>query len=234
MEKVGFGIKLKGLLSEVSFNQKELAKRIGVNPRTISVWKHYTGIKKKPRGDNIAKLSDVFKVSVPYLLDNTKSYPPINGDRLPKKSILIPRGGVIKEVEGLTTPIITKVAADGSINIAYDDAGYPVGEGLYQVERPPGLKGEYPYGAEVAGDSMEPGLPDKSVVFVDPTSRAEWDKVRSGQVVICRLVDGRSFVKQFKIIDGQMMLFSSKNYDPIPIRKEIVDVLHKVVWVKMP
>ena len=60
-----FGNTLRGLISEKEINQKELARKIDVDPSVVSLW--LSG-KRMPNADSLCRLADYFGVSVDFLL----------------------------------------------------------------------------------------------------------------------------------------------------------------------
>lgn len=60
-----FGNTLRGLIAEKEINQKELARKIDVDPSVVSLW--LSG-KRMPNADSLCRLADYFGVSVDFLL----------------------------------------------------------------------------------------------------------------------------------------------------------------------
>ena len=60
-----FGNTLRGLIAEKEINQKELARKIDVDPSVVSLW--LSG-KRMPNVDSLCRLADYFGVSVDFLL----------------------------------------------------------------------------------------------------------------------------------------------------------------------
>ena len=60
-----FGNTLRGLIAEKEINQKELARKIDVDPTVVSLW--LSG-KRMPNADSLCRLADYFGVSVDFLL----------------------------------------------------------------------------------------------------------------------------------------------------------------------
>ena len=60
-----FGNTLRGLIAEKEINQKELARKVDVDPSVVSLW--LSG-KRMPNADSLCRLADYFGVSVDFLL----------------------------------------------------------------------------------------------------------------------------------------------------------------------
>ena len=56
---------LRFLMAEKEINQKELARKIDVDPSVVSLW--LSG-KRMPNADSLCRLADYFGVSVDFLL----------------------------------------------------------------------------------------------------------------------------------------------------------------------
>lgn len=63
-----FGQRLKELRTEKYLSQNSIAKKLNVHGRTVSSWE--TG-RCEPSMANLLKLSEIFEVSVDYLLGKT-------------------------------------------------------------------------------------------------------------------------------------------------------------------
>lgn len=236
IDKMHFGKKLSLLIANSGLGHKEIARKLLISPKTISAWKKFKEPGKLPRGENLGKLADFFKVHIEYLRDDSKSYPPSNGDRLPEKPA--PRERVVEteDVYAKRIPVRLRVAADGTPAVSYDTEGFPLGETGEYIERPTGLSVRA-YAAEVAGDSLEPGLPHKARVIADPEGPMEWDKVRGGDIVIVKVISkDRTYIKRIEFNGDKVILISTYpvRHHPIETTREDVEILHKVVWVKMP
>lgn len=62
---------LKLLRSKYGYNQEKLAALVGVSRSTIAMWE--TG-KSQPDNESLLKLSEVFNVSIDFLLGNKKEH----------------------------------------------------------------------------------------------------------------------------------------------------------------
>ena len=110
----------------------------------------------------------------------------------------------------------------------YDDQGYPVGQGMYTVSRPPDIADPNAYGVEVAGDSMVPRLCHKDVVIASPALA-----VQSGDLAVVRLADDEVMIKRVRFRYNLIILESvNPAYEPKIVEPGEVRFLHRVVWIK--
>jgi len=130
-------------------------------------------------------------------------------------------------------PIIGYVAA-GETNIAFTDAGLPVGASLpgeEPIPRWPGV-GPHAYALRVSGESMRPLCPPGTTIVVDP-DRAP----RGGEPAICQTTDGRGYFKIVRFESGGQVRLVSTNPDvpnDIVLRRADVRRLQKVIATLYP
>ncbi|MBD1373781.1 helix-turn-helix domain-containing protein [Hazenella sp. IB182357] len=73
-----FGYRLRELREEKGWEQRELKDIIGVSQSTLS---EYENGKKVPRPDKLKKITEIFDVSVDYMLGKTDEKKPINNNK---------------------------------------------------------------------------------------------------------------------------------------------------------
>lgn len=272
--------KLRHLRAEKGWTKSEVARVAGI---PFSSYRNYEkeNLKELP-GKAALNLARAYGVTVEYLLNDSKDFPPDPGDRITKEGAggNLPKvhhgeflGGTPKEEAvgktgataqgGRTTqtrlpgfvvtpqniPVVGYVAA-GETEIAYDDAGLPVGGSIDEpLERLPDVTDEHAYGLTVSGNSMLPGYPRGTKVIVCPS-----EKVRSGDLVICRLRStGKVYIKEIAFVGSPpksalersegayvtsgMVVLKSHNttaHEPMVVPREDILFCHKVVWTKRP
>lgn len=240
------GKKLRLLRAEKAWTKSTAARVAGI---PISSYRNYEREDlKKLAGEVALSLAKAYGVTVEYLLNDGKDFPPDPADRTNKEG---PSGGIgtiqgqLKETKstgytkspGLVTPLripIVGYVAAGETDIAYDDAGLPVGGSIDEpLERLPDVIDEHAYGLTVSGNSMLPGYPRGTKVIVSPA-----EKVKSGDLVICRLRStGKVYIKEIAFTPSGMVVLKSHNmtaYEPVVVPREDILFCHKVVWSKRP
>lgn len=274
--------KLRHLRAEKGWTKSEVARVAGI---PFSSYRNYEkeNLKELP-GKAALSLARAYGVTVEYLLNDSKDFPPDPGDRItkegaagnlpkvrhgeflggpPKEEAVGKTGATAQTPGGRTTqtrlpgfivplqniPVVGYVAA-GETEIAYDDAGLPVGGSIDELlERLPDVTDEHAYGLTVSGNSMLPGYPRGTKVIVCPS-----EKVRSGDLVICRLRStGKVYIKEIAFVGSPskpalewsqgayaasgMVVLKSHNmtaHEPMVVPREDILFCHKVVWTKRP
>lgn len=232
------GKKLRLLRAEKGWTKSGAARAAGI---PISSYRNYEteSMNRRLAGNAAMALAKAFGVTVEYLLDEGKDYPPRPIDRANQGLVDLktevaatqrprPLG---PEPQG-SIPVVGLVAA-GETDIAYDDAGLPVGGSIDEpLDRLPDVTDEHAYGLIISGNSMLPGYPRGTKVVVCPS-----EKVKSGDLVICRLRStGKVYIKEIAFSSGMVILKSHNTtaYEPVAVPKEDVLFCHKVVWAKRP
>lgn len=88
-----FNERLKELREELGLTQEELGKRINVSRTAVSGWEIGSS---EPNILNLIKLSDIFNVSLDYLLGRTKERHNLNLKNKKDKDLII---DIIKTIE---------------------------------------------------------------------------------------------------------------------------------------
>ncbi len=80
--------KLMHLRAEKGWNRSEAARRANI---PISTYQAFEKLNRKPKGESAMKLSRIFCVTLDYLMDDDRGYPPSPLDRIapghPKKAV---------------------------------------------------------------------------------------------------------------------------------------------------
>lgn len=69
MEKSNFGIRIKKLRIDSGLSMHDLAEKVGVTKSSINMWENSNSV---PKDSILIKLSQIFNVSIDYLLGNEK------------------------------------------------------------------------------------------------------------------------------------------------------------------
>lgn len=207
--------KLRHLRDTRGWTKKDVARKAGVAYTTYAEYERKKR-QSKPTIKHARAIARVFGLSADYLLDETKGYPPPPETQRPSSLI----------------NIIGLVSA-GETEIAYDDAGLPVGGSIEEpLERPYDVKDAHTYGLLIEGNSMLPGYPKGTKVVVCPS-----ETVKTGDIVICRLRStGKVYIKEIKF-QGDVVILSSHNttsYPPMAVPQKDILFCHKVVWARRP
>lgn len=119
------------LLAEKGWHQSDLARETGIKHGTINACVNRGS---KPKGENLIRLARGLGISPEYLLDDTKDWPPNNGNRQPahiaeKELEYGTAGGII-----LPQTPITRIELTGSTIILCPKEGKPI-----TFEKAPGM-----------------------------------------------------------------------------------------------
>lgn len=196
--------------------------------------------------------SEILHVRKEYLLDNKRDYPPHEEDRT--KTALI---DLMTDIRAVTLdqktqwlvdemkqyeppPMIGKIpivgcVSAGETDIAYGDAGLPVGASLPgedPIDRPRDVTDPQAYGLIMTGDSMLPGYPKGTRVVVCPNLKA-----KNGDIVVVRVESTKKvYIKEIKFRGDKVSLVShnSISYEPMEVPKADIHFIHPVPWFKRP
>ena len=173
---------LKEIRTSVGWSQTKLSEKIGVSRSTIAMWETNGS---QPDNDNLLKLSEVFGVSVDYLLGRTSS---MEADRKPK---------------GVRIPVLGNVAAGIPIDAIENILDYE------EISEDMASRGQY-FGLKIKGSSMEPRIKEGDVVIV-----REQPEVESGEVAIVLVNGDTATCKKVVINEGGLTLIPfNPTYEP--------------------
>ena len=111
--------RIKELRKEINMTQSELAKKLNVAQNTISNWENES---RDVDNESLVKLSEIFDVSVDYLLGKTDIKKPLPRNMYP-----------IEEGDFIVMPVLASVKAgyDGQAIVEYSDETIPVAKIAY-------------------------------------------------------------------------------------------------------
>lgn len=216
------------ILSQNKLSQKDFAKIIDVNEKTVSAWKKNNSL---PPLDKISNISDCLGVSIDYLLtgkEKSSSAVELNADEQElltyyNKLQDINKGKVIGTAKTLAE--LEKPVSDESANEIEPEesrlkincsayrvsagAGFELGEDdeWYEIEvpdTPEACKADF--ALQIKGNSMEPIYFDGDIVLVK-----EQPSVDLGQIGIFS-IEGNGYIKKF---GGDRLISLNAEYDDI-------------------
>lgn len=203
------GKKIKAIRKIHRITQKELAEKLGLAPTAVSAWERDAN---KPMMDSLSKMSEIFDVPVSYFYDK-----PIEPN--------------IHEATNIyrASPATVRIPVLGSIS-----CGDPllVDENIkeYRYESPDMLPSGDCYYLEANGDSMEPAIPNGSLVLI----RFQ-PEVESGEIAAV-LLNGNedATLKRVKKQGNRVILYpDNSDYDPIFVDEQHpAKIIGKAISVK--
>lgn len=200
--KQKFGLRLKNMRkSSKNINQTELGRLMGVKQSTISRWE--AGI-DEPEHEHIRALAETFKCTTDYLL-----------------------GSDLEQHKPHLTPVVGYVGA-GGINIPFDD--YAHGDGMEEVETPPGLTNGA-VAVKVSGDSMYPAYEDGDIIFYIHSGIDIDEEACIGKQCIIKVSDGRIYIKRLSRGSGAG-LYHLESHNAPPMHDKTILWATKVLYVK--
>lgn len=227
-QDLDLGKRIVDMRKRMGYTQADLATRMRVTTPTISGYE--TG-QADPKSGGLVQLARILSCSTDYLLGltsnpNPTAASPISDDSFEtarRVDLLDDRGkGAVKalldyeeqirrhqDVDVIPIRVYQNAASAGTGNYLDDDCYDTVDIPADSV--PAGTE----YGVSISGDSMEPDIPDGSIVFVQPSQR-----IASGEVGIF-VLNGDSYCKRL-VIDGRSVKLHSLNpaYEDIVISRE--------------
>jgi len=202
---MSFGTRLRARREELGLSRAALAEELGVSPSSIS---NYENDLSSPKEDVLLRLFDALRVEPNDLYRDSFRAAGFAVSAAERR--LIESYRALSPVGRQTVQTLTRALHEYRKELT-DELAAPVGPRMIPVYRTPAaagyaspvfgedfdlapVDGDVPLGAEfgvrIAGDSMEPHIPDGSVVYV---SR---DPLESGDVgIFC--VDGDMLCKQY-------------------------------------
>ncbi len=216
IDKEIIGRRIKQLRIAKNLKVKELAEMLGITQPALS--KVETG----KRGISIEvarKLSDIFNVSIDYILGNTDEPHPVKSafEKAKKKfKNYLDNAKVVPLFDGVHA---------GDVGYFMDNSN-AVGTFLVPCDKLRGINPDFV--VEVHGDSMEPEITDGSLVAVQKNA-----EIKNGDMVVVVYDDG-ALVKKIFFQDGVVTLQSlNPRYAPIVIKKgeKELYISGKVVYI---
>ncbi|MBC6497009.1 MAG: helix-turn-helix transcriptional regulator [Alphaproteobacteria bacterium GM7ARS4] len=108
----------------------------------------------------------------------------------------------------------------------FDDAGYPIGYGLEEIEFPD-FKDPNAYALEINGDSMAPVYRHGDIILVSPNS-----DIRAGDRIVLKNAQGEIMAKELRRQTERHVSLRSLNpaYENIDILKKDVLWTARIIW----
>lgn len=194
-------MRLKEARKAARMTQTEVAKILGVNQNTYSYWEN-----EKTKIDNVslAKLAEIYNVSIDYLLDIAPQ--PIKGVRIPIYGS-VPAGIPLEAIENI--------------------------EGYEEITPALASKGEY-FALKIKGESMSPYILDRDIVIVRRQESVESGDIAivlvNGNEATCKMVkigdDGITLIGHNTTVYPPHF-YSQKEIATLPVR-----IVGRVVEVK--
>ena len=186
------GQTIKTLRKSIGLTQKELAEKLGLAPTAISAWERGAN---KPMMDSLSMMAELFGVPISYFYskagEHTLPGEPRNLYRVAAQTVRIPILGSISCGE----PLLAEDNIKGYRNESADML--PSGE-LYYLE--------------ANGDSMEPSIPNGSLVLI-----RKQPEVENGQIAAVLInSDEEATLKRVRYQGDNMILYpDNSKHSPI-------------------
>ena len=217
VDKRVIGERIKKLRASKKLKVRELADMLGITQPALSM------IEAGRRGISIEvarKLSDIFNVSIDYILGNTDNPTPYRENAFEKAK---------KQFKNYldnakAVPLFDGVHA-GDVGYFMDNSN-AIGTFLVPCDKMKGINPDFV--VEVHGDSMEPDITDGSLIAVQKSA-----EIKNGDMVVV-VYDNRALVKKIFFQNGVVTLQSlNPRYAPIMIKKGEKDlyISGKVVYI---
>lgn len=192
---------IKRLRKSHGWTQPQLADKLSVSKQTISNWE--TGI-KVPRMGSLQKLATIFNVKIGEITN--VSIVSIENNVSKPSNLIYPEG-----LERVQIPLVGTIACGNPITAEENLEGYI--EETFEKPVPSGTL----FALRCKGHSMEPTIPDKSIVVIREQPDVEDDEIAAVQVDH----NTEATLKRVKH-QGDMILLlpDNKEYDPIILNKD--------------
>ncbi len=227
-----------------NMTQRELAKELGVSPQAVSEWENGN---KTPRMGVIEKISRLFGVTKGFILGEVDVMSSLEGELTQEEQLLIEGYRSLDGYGRELTKVVVQAERKRCIeqfNTENNDEisstrllplyDYPAsagkgsfaGEGEYfeLVPVPKEAPMSVAFGIKIKGDSMEPQIPDGSVVWVRPQS-----DVADGEVCIVTIDDEGYCKKKY----GNIFVSINPEYEDLhPGKEQRVIISGKVLYIQ--
>lgn len=198
----------------------ELARRLGVSREQVGRW--LNGTATDMRWSNAQALAKELGVPLDSLFDFDDGSHPANVFQVSEDAVVYQMQKVV--------PIVGMVgAADSSLNLSFEDGGYPPGFGPFGAVEVP-MRDPAAFALKVIGDSMEPGVPEGAIVVVAERPHIE------GALSVVQALDGRAWLKRLRRVNGSYLLesFNATAYPSFLLKLEEVRQVWRVIWIRFP
>lgn len=189
------GQRIRQLRKSRKYTQADLAKLLGVKPTTVASWEQG---RNQPLMDKVQKIAILFGIPMAELI----------GDEQRENNKVVYSSARFKR---MAIPIVGEIACGDPITAEENIEGYT--EETFEKAIPSGTL----FALRCKGHSMEPTIPDKSLVIIH-----EQPEVEDGEIAAV-LVDGdtEATLKRVKHQGDLVMLIpDNKEYDPIILDKK--------------
>ena len=186
-----FADRLKRLRKEHGYTQESLAAVIGVERSSVGKYEGKSGV--IPSNDVLARIADLFGVSIDYLLEreHRNQISPANQTFPPN----------ILPVHRRKIPILGNVAAGEPIFADEEHEEYVIDDEANDCD----------FALRIAGDSMEPLLHDGDIVYV-----RQQDDVNDGEIGVVLIDDSATLKHIYHIPNGvQLVSENATKYPPM-------------------
>ena len=212
---VKIGKKIKNLIDEKGLDQTSFAaeaRSAGLFYSQPTVSNICRGRRKKYDAEEAKKLADFFGVTLDYLLDETKGFPPHNGDRIPEKVEPTHKETDFPQpYETVSLPYFGEIVAGDPTETVQESRGE------YHVLKH--LGGENRYVLRVTGDSMYPELKDGDLVLVENLTDSKPIETYHNKVCTV-LYNNESTIKKMIVTkEGVELRAVNPNHPPIFVKK---------------
>ena len=177
--------RLRELRKRKGLTQSDLAEKLGVTSMSIS---RYENGKDEINNKNLKKLSEIFDVSIDYLLGNTEEEHSSDWQEISIKPVPVFSEG------SFTAPLVA------SLRCGYNHSGTRVYDVLQEIELPSSFKTKY--GDDIVlikaiGESMMPTIRPRDLLICKPGNA--W---KDGSVVVINIDDSDTIKRIQRTKDG--------------------------------
>lgn len=205
---------------DFDMSDDKLAEAVNVNRTTVSRWR--SG-ERSPKLEKLPEIASIFNVNPQVFIgeNDSLSIEPIFSQLTieNKKEVISFAEKKLNRQNSKVTSLDDYREEKNYVDV-YGVASAGTGEYLDDTkpEKVPvigAVPDNYDFAVQVNGDSMEPMLSDKQIIYVKKVENV--DEVRNNQFVIAE-VDGEAFVKKLSVTDDGIKLVSlNKEYSDIEI-----------------
>ncbi|MBI5167074.1 MAG: helix-turn-helix domain-containing protein [candidate division NC10 bacterium] len=215
MERLGELV--KGARRRKSLTQAELSRMVGVSSTYVTAIENSFRIPSLKVTKELARTLDLDENRLIFLAQQERMSPE-ERERL----IVIPKN----QLEKLEWPGLEPIPILPASMAGYGKS-HAHAEGF--IERHPNLRDVFAYALKIEGDSMIHRLFEGDLVIASPAEVA-----KSHDLAVVRHRDDRVWVRKVIFNYGDLVTLQSFNplYEPLTFKKEEVEVIHKIVWIK--